>query len=216
MYFLKIEINCIPFIIDQRIKQRIRSIFCECQDVMNVRELQLTGTIGLGNICPVGFVPGRFNYSSSHCPFRDHPLLNSTTIHNTGLPTKDEIVQNKQLPETVNFLCLINLYHIKIIFNLGNIRLKEFQVIFTVFSFELKGTVHCYIKYSLALCKRYLQLSFKQKWQCPIHNDTLYLINNMEDVDIYLDLRVFNSDNFNVFLQRNAQAAFIQKIVSFQ
>ena len=31
----------------------------------------------------------------------------------------------------------------------------------------------------------------------------------MEDVDIYLDLRVFNSDNFNVFLQRNAQAAFI-------
>ena len=47
-----------------------------------------------GNICPLGFVPGRFNYSSSHCPFRDHPLLNLTTIYNTGLPTEDETVQN--------------------------------------------------------------------------------------------------------------------------
>ena len=71
------------------------------------------------------------------------------------------------------------------VFRSGKIRFKEFPVIFTVLSFELKGTVIRVVKYYLALCKR----------------NTLYLINSVEDVEIYLDLRMFNSDNFNVFLQ---------------
>ena len=49
----------------------------------------------------------------------------------------------------------------------------------------------------------------------------LYLINNLEDIDIFLGLKMFNSDNFYMFsCSRNAQVTLVEKpqlkIISFK
>ena len=41
----------------------------------------------------------------------------------------------------------------------------------------------------------------------------LYLINNMEDIIVFLSLKLFNSDDINMFsCSRNAQVTFIEKL----
>ena len=50
-------------------------------NVMNVRELQLTGTVGFGKYIPSWFCAWKINCSSSHRTFRDH----STFQLNNGI-----------------------------------------------------------------------------------------------------------------------------------
>ena len=55
-----------------------------------------------------------------------------------------------------------------------------------------------------------------QRWECPIHNSTiqtwLYLINNMENIGVFLLLKDFDSDNSCMFVwSRNAQVTFLVK-----
>ena len=55
-------------------------------------------------------------------------------------------------------------------------------------------------------------ISSDQRLQCPIHNRSLILINNMERYCRFLGLKVFNSDNSYMFsCSRNAQATEVEK-----
>ena len=55
-------------------------------------------------------------------------------------------------------------------------------------------------------------ISSNQRLQCPIHNCSLILINNMERYCRFLGLKVFNSDNSYMFsCSRNAQATEVEK-----
>ena len=45
----------------------------------------------------------------------------------------------------------------------------------------------------------------------------LYLINDMEDIVVFLGLKLFNSDNINMFsCSRNAQVTFIEKLSAWK